>query len=152
MNMMTTKGTFSFVRSAGLAIALLVGLSIPSEANAQYKPTGDDGITASPRVRQQLDERKARPAVITPAAHHACAKCKDTWVARRITEPKGIGARTQTGNTTLLVPKHLCEGCSTSWHVAGSGKAKRLVAKHKCTDSEAKSLACCAVTPAAAVR
>jgi len=27
-------------------------------ANAQYQPVGDDGIAASPRLRQQLNERK----------------------------------------------------------------------------------------------
>jgi hypothetical protein len=38
----------------GLAVAAL----IPAfQANAQYKPTGDDGITASPRVRKTLNER-----------------------------------------------------------------------------------------------
>ena len=39
---------------ASLAVAAL----IPAvQANAQYKPTGDDGITASPRVRKALNER-----------------------------------------------------------------------------------------------
>jgi hypothetical protein len=38
----------------GLAAAVL----IPAfEASAQYKPAGDDGITASPRVRKMLNER-----------------------------------------------------------------------------------------------
>jgi hypothetical protein len=38
----------------GLAMAAL----IPAfQAHAQYKPTGDDGITASPKLRQRLNEQ-----------------------------------------------------------------------------------------------
>jgi hypothetical protein len=41
-----------------------------STANAQsYKPTGDDGITASPRLRERLNEKaaSARAAAAAPA-------------------------------------------------------------------------------------
>lgn len=38
-----------------LLTAAVIGLTYNS--NAQYRPTGDDGITASPRVRQMLNER-----------------------------------------------------------------------------------------------
>jgi hypothetical protein len=37
----------------GLAVAALIPVC---QANAQYKPTGDDGVTASPRVRKTLNE------------------------------------------------------------------------------------------------
>jgi hypothetical protein len=49
------------------AIAATVGLA--NTASAQYKPTGDDGITASPKVRQMLNERAAatRVAPVTPS-------------------------------------------------------------------------------------
>lgn len=40
-------------------IALAASLSLVSSVNAQYRPTGDDGVTASPKVRQQLNEREA---------------------------------------------------------------------------------------------
>jgi hypothetical protein len=39
------------------AAALAATLSLANNASAQYKPTGDDGITASPKVRQMLSER-----------------------------------------------------------------------------------------------
>ena len=43
--------------------AVLTALNAP----AQYQPTGPDGITASPKVRQMLDERRAsRPTVFAP--------------------------------------------------------------------------------------
>src|SRR6266567_5724321 len=46
-------------------IAAVAGLLIASagQANAQYQAVGDDGIAASPKVRQMLNERKARTAV-----------------------------------------------------------------------------------------
>ncbi len=37
-----------------LAVATLIPVC---QANAQYKPAGDDGVTASPRVRKALNER-----------------------------------------------------------------------------------------------
>jgi hypothetical protein len=40
--------------AAGLAVAALIPVF---QARAQYKPTGEDGITASPRVRKTLSER-----------------------------------------------------------------------------------------------
>jgi hypothetical protein len=50
------------------AVAATVGLA--TNASAQYKPVGDDGIAASPKVRQMLDERAAshRVAPVTHAA------------------------------------------------------------------------------------
>jgi hypothetical protein len=49
------------------AVSATVGLA--NNASAQYKPTGDDGVTASPKVRQMLNERAAatRIAALTPA-------------------------------------------------------------------------------------
>ncbi|HEY5910683.1 MAG TPA: hypothetical protein VJA21_08780 [Verrucomicrobiae bacterium] len=49
------------------ASAIAVTLGFACLANAQYKPTSDDGITASPRVRQQLDERMATARQTAPA-------------------------------------------------------------------------------------
>ncbi len=131
------------IRTTALALALLGGVLIVSPAYAQYKPTGDDGITASPRLRQQLNERKAPAIKIAATATMACAKCKDTWVSRPITDTKGVGSRAMTGNTTKLVPKHLCDGCGTEWKVAGTGKAKEMVATHTCTECGSDNMACC---------
>ncbi len=52
------------------ATVLAATFSLANNASAQYKPTGDDGITASPKVRQMLNERAAaaRPALSVPVA------------------------------------------------------------------------------------
>ena len=50
-----------------LATAIAAIFSLSSNASAQYKPTGDDGITASPKIRQQLDEREAAARVVSLA-------------------------------------------------------------------------------------
>ena len=50
--------TWNFIPA--LVAPLLVSMGTVATAHAQYRPTGDDGIAASPRVRQQLDERRAR--------------------------------------------------------------------------------------------
>jgi hypothetical protein len=132
---------------AGLALAL-----VASSAQAQYKPTGDDGITASPKVRQQLDERRARTtpvAAVVPSM--ACPKCKDTWVVQADKNSKGLGARTLMGKTTKLVAQHLCGGCGVDWAIAGTGKAKHAVAAHKCSGCGSENLACCSTKAAGEV-
>jgi hypothetical protein len=52
-----------------LVAAALTAAFIPViQANAQYQPPGEDGITASPKVRQFLNERKASAQMaVTPA-------------------------------------------------------------------------------------
>lgn len=40
------------------AAAVAATLSVVNSATAQFKPVIDDGIAASPRIRQMLDERK----------------------------------------------------------------------------------------------
>lgn len=61
MKTMKTKLAVTVVLAAALAPALT--------AMAQYKPTGEDGITASPRVRKMLAEHCAcAPATATATA------------------------------------------------------------------------------------
>jgi hypothetical protein len=50
---------------SNLLLALAVGgiLSLTASANAQYRPIGEDGIVASPKLRQQLNERKSVASV-----------------------------------------------------------------------------------------
>ncbi len=45
------------------AAAAAATLGLVTSACAQFKPTGADGITASPRVRQMLNEREASARV-----------------------------------------------------------------------------------------
>jgi len=45
------------LNSIMLAAAIVATFGLVSKASAQYQPTGDDGITASPKLRQMLNER-----------------------------------------------------------------------------------------------
>lgn len=122
---------------AGIALSLFSG-----SAQAQYKATGDDGITASPKQRQFLDEynrnhtTNAAPASAA-IAQMPCPKCKD-----KVTERVDYSAR-GANKPTIRVVTHLCGGCGTDWQITGVGKAKQSVASHKCTSCGAETLACC---------
>ncbi len=137
------------MKNTNIMIAVLASVAlslIAGTAQAQYKPTGDDGITASPKVRAQLNERRAQTIPVSVAAPSmACPKCKDAWVAQADTNSKGLGARTLMGQTTKLVAHHQCGGCSTDWAVVGTGKAKQSTGNHKCSSCGAENLACCSV-------
>jgi hypothetical protein len=127
-------------------IAALAGLalfSLAGTAQAQYKPTGDDGITASPKARQFLDERKRVSAATSTAVDDktmACPKCRDEYVKRTDTTAKGVI------KPTIWLANHLCGGCDTTISVQGFGKAKHDVATHTCTSCGAENLACCNAT------
>ena len=141
VNEITRKVGGSGVCAAAILIATLAAVA---PANAQYRATGDDGITASPKARAQLDERRARSAsAVTAETAMSCTKCQDIWVAQADTNSKGSGSRALLGQATRLVVKHKCDGCGTEWSVAGTGKTKQAVATHKCTGCGAENLACC---------
>ncbi len=55
-----------------LATAVAAIFSLSQNAQAQYKPTGSDGLTAAPRLRQMLDDREAATRLV-PAAPSATA-------------------------------------------------------------------------------
>lgn len=67
-------------------LTVLVGIALfafAGPAQAQYKPTGDDGITASPKLRQFLDEYKRNHSPAPAPAEvpqMACPKCKNVSV------------------------------------------------------------------------
>ena len=153
--MKTSNHITRIIRSCCFSCAslLIAGLVMSAtSANAQYKPTGDDGITASPRLRAQLNERAARPANLVAAEPAmACAKCKDAWVTQADNSPKGLGARTLMGAPGKLVASHLCLGCGADMAVTGTGKAKQTVASHKCSSCGAADLACCSTKGSGAV-
>jgi len=50
-----------------IATATAVAAIFTTSASAQYRAVGDDGIAASPKVRQALNERK-RNAAVTPTS------------------------------------------------------------------------------------
>lgn len=148
--MKTTSNSFVAVL-AGIAL-----FSFGGPLQAQYKAVGDDGIAASPRLRERLDEYKRNhspaPATVeTPKM--ACPKCTNFTFATRDLEPKGLGARTlMAGGTPMKrVTSHNCTGCGTDWKVVGHGKAKQSVATHKCTSCGSEDLACCNTTKGSTV-
>jgi len=125
-----------------LAAVALAALALASTASAQYKAVGDDGIAASPKVRQMLNERKASatPAVaIVPAM--ACPKCADVLVTEVNRQAKG--GQVLAGTATQKVAKHTCTACETKLTVIGEGKVKHTVATHKCTAEVPNNLTCC---------
>lgn len=137
-NSMLRHSVFALVFGIGAAFV------IAGSASAQYAPTGNDGVTASPKVRAQLDERKAtaKPAATT-ATIMACPKCKDGWVAVNDSTERGLGARRLAGQAPRTVAIHLCPGCRADWSVTGTGKATQAVAEHQCGGCGAAELACC---------
>src|SRR5579863_6448675 len=57
-----------------LTVTAVISLFV-SQANAQYRPVGDDGVTASPKVRAMLHERArlttSAPVIETTASYPA---------------------------------------------------------------------------------
>ena len=135
------------------ALAGIALLSIAGPAQAQYTPIGDHGITASPKVRAQLDDRKARLSTAPVAeASMACPKCKDAWVNQVDPTPKGAKVLLSQGRPTNKVARHLCGGCETTIGVVGLSKAtRRNLATHSCSSCGTVTLACCSTKGAAGV-
>jgi hypothetical protein len=119
---------------AGIAVLSFVG-----QVKAQFKAKSDDGIAASPKVRQMLDERKVQAEVKTvkldAATAMACDKCKSVPF-RNVTTEKGHIKNLAVGE------KHVCPGCTTTIEVAGFGKGKHDVVKQVCTVIGSKTLCC----------
>ena len=134
--------------STGVAVlAGIVLFAIASPAQVRYTATGDDGITASPKVRAQLNEHATRSATVaTTAPEMACPKCKNESIARPVRNAKGAQFLAAGGVPTEKITRHLCPSCETTITVAGTGKAKHDVAVHKCVSCGAEYLACCSTT------
>jgi hypothetical protein len=131
------------MRTPKLMIATLAAsavLSFVLPANAQFKATGDDGITASPKVRAQLNGRAEKAVSVKTSATMACAVCKDEYVKRTDWTVKGAT------KPTVITSKHLCSGCETSIALTGTGKAKENVLTHKCSFGDATKAKCCLLT------
>lgn len=56
------KNANKFLLVAAAAAMFSLATSASAQSSVGYRPTGDDGITASPKVRQMLNERKAVPS------------------------------------------------------------------------------------------
>ncbi len=139
---MKTRIRISDVARGSTLALTLAALTTASLANAQYKSTGDDGIAASPKVRAQLEERKARINTAAPAM--ACPKCKDGQVSMPVKGAKGAQVLLAGGIPTQKVVRHLCASCDTTISIVGLSKAtKRETTTHNCTGCGVENLLCC---------
>jgi hypothetical protein len=140
---MKTNGIPAMFRPLCLAVAAIAVLTLASAANAQYKPVGDDGIAASPKVTQMLKERGASARTVIAATHAMpCPRCTDVTTTELNRQAKG--AEILTGAATRVVARHACEACDTKLRVVGEGKAKHTTATHTCTANVANNVDCCA--------
>jgi hypothetical protein len=139
---MKTNRLSEILRPSSLALiaTAIAALALVSAVNAQSRPLGTDGIAASPKVRQVLNERKASTATAAAPAM-ACPMCADVQTVK--VSPQAKGAEVLTGARQVAYI-HACGGCETKITVAGEGKARHSVATHKCTADVANKLACCA--------
>lgn len=120
---------------AGIALSLFAG-----PAQAQYKTGSEDGIAASPKLRQRLNEynRNHSPAPATAeVAKMQCPKCTDQLTTRVDYSARGAN------KPVIQVVTHQCKDCGVDWKIVGVGKAKTSVATHKCSSCGAENLACC---------
>jgi hypothetical protein len=126
------------------AAVALAALAFAGTAGAQSITVGDDGIAASPKVRQMLNERKAcaTPAVVAFPAM-ACPECADVFTTQVDRQAKG--GQVLAGTATQKVAKHTCSACQTRLTVVGEGKARHMVATHKCDADVPNQATCCAV-------
>ena len=121
--------------------AVVVVLTLASAAYAQSKPAGD-GIAASPKVRQALNERTAATApVVSAVPAMSCPKCADVRTAKLSPQAKGAEVLTGTRQVTYT---HVCGGCETKLTIAGEGKTKHQVASHECAMAPDSMPTCCA--------
>jgi hypothetical protein len=124
------------------ATVTVATFALAGAANALSQAVGDDGIAASPKVRQALNEKAASAMIATAkVAAMACPKCTDVSVIEPNKEAKG--GQILMGAATKGVAKHNCGGCDTKLDVVGTGKATRTVPTHTCAAPAVKTLNCC---------
>src|ERR1019366_5767693 len=112
------------------ALASIALLSFATPAHAQYKPVGDDGIAASPKVRSMMMKPITSPEDVAglkdgDMVAMACPKCKTIMVAHINTEKGHI-------KTATTVPADMCPGCEQKFTFVGEGKGKQNVVTHMC--------------------
>jgi hypothetical protein len=126
---------------AGLTLATAAFATLAIAADTQYKAVGNDGIAASPKVRQALDATAAsKTATTAKVVAMACPKCADISVAAPTRQAKGAEIL---AGATKVVAKHTCGDCDSSLNVVGTGKSAHNVMTHKCTAGVANNQICC---------
>jgi hypothetical protein len=123
------------------ALAGIVLLSFASPAQAQYKPVGDVGIAASPKVRSMMMKPITSPADVVGLKDGdmvaiACPKCKTSMVTLINTEKGHI-------KTATTVPEDVDPGCEQKFTVVGEGKGKHNIVTHVCKKWGSTDAFCC---------
>ena len=123
------------------ALAGIALFSVASPAQAQFKPVGDDGIAASPKVRSMMMKPISSPADVAglkagDMVAMACPKCKTIMVTHVNTEKGHI-------KTATTVPEDVCPGCEQKFTVVGEGKGKHNVVTHVCKKCGSTDAFCC---------
>lgn len=129
---MKTNHNNRLARLCGLTITLALLAGMSGMANAQEK-----GATKLLRLGGTLIEPRSSASDSKPMS---CLKCKDEYVSRVDWSARGAS------KPTVLVAKHLCEGCANTLAVSGHGKAKTTTTLHSCSSCGAESLACCSTS------
>ena len=124
-----------------VALAGIALISFASPAQAQYKPVGDVGIAASPKVRSMMMKPITSPADVVglkdgDMVAMACPKCKTIMVTHVNTEKGHI-------KTATTVPADMCPGCEQKFTVVGEGKGKHNVVTHVCKKCGSTDAFCC---------
>ena len=123
------------------ALASIALFSFASPAQAQFKPAGDDGIAASPKVRSMMMKPITSPADVAglkdgDMVAMACPKCKTIMVTHVNTQKGHI-------KTATTVPEDVCPGCEQKFTVVGEGKDKHNVITHVCKKCGSTDAFCC---------
>lgn len=108
---------------------------------AQYNPTGNDGMTASPKARQAINEYERNHttnAVPAEIGQMSCPKCKDKVTTRLDYSQRG------SRKFIIRVVTHLCKGCDARIMTTSLGKRSgHSEIVHTCSACGSDNLACC---------
>src|SRR5689334_17864692 len=106
---MKTLRFYKMFAVTGLTLATAAFATLAFAADTQYKAVGDDGIAASPKVRQALNAAAAsQTATAAKVVAMACPKCADISVAAPNHQAKGAEIL---AGATKVVAKHTCARC-----------------------------------------
>jgi hypothetical protein len=96
-----------------------VALGILTPAMAQFKAVGDDGIAASPKLREQLDARSTAARAVTPVVTADVAR-PTVFASPKLLDT--IGTRTVVATAPITL-KPALKNCCAATKVAVSPKA-----------------------------